>query len=169
MEQIYRAMEQVRDIYRLNKFDVIEVIRLCRASVNEYVMSYRDPDTGEVTIKGRGAAFNDGTKVENLNKKTDKHIIKHALINYLLFDRPIAETVKQCRHLIMFAGYETLHDAWDHIEDADGNHLPQTTNRWYDEDWEAPNSIRLLWTAAATLSGDAPGGGRQRLTGRVPR
>ena len=62
MEQIYRVMEQVRDIYRLNKFDVIEVIRLCRASVNEYVMSYRDPDTGEVAIKGRGAAFNDGTK-----------------------------------------------------------------------------------------------------------
>jgi hypothetical protein len=39
MEQIYRVMEQVRDIYRLNKFDVIAVIRLCRASVNEYVMS----------------------------------------------------------------------------------------------------------------------------------
>jgi hypothetical protein len=32
----------------------------------------------------------------------------------------------------MFVGYETLHDAWDHIEDADGNHLSQTTNRWYE-------------------------------------
>ena len=132
VEQIHRVMEQVRDIYRLNKFDVIEVIRLCRASVNEYVMSYRDPDTGEMAIKGRGAAFNDGTKTENLNKKTDKRIIKQALIDYLLFDKPIAETVKRCRDLIMFVGYETLHDAWDHIEDADGNHLPQTTNRWYE-------------------------------------
>jgi hypothetical protein len=72
MKQIYDVMQHVRDIYRLNKFDVIEVMRLCRASVNEYVISYRDPDTGEVAIKGRGAAFNDGTKAENLNKKTDK-------------------------------------------------------------------------------------------------
>lgn len=131
-ERIDGVMQQVRGIYRLNKFDVIEVMRLCRASVNEYVMSYRDPDTGEIAVKGRGAAFNDGTKAENLNKKTDKRIIKQALIDYLLFDRPIAETIKQCRDLIMFVGYETLHDAWDHVEDAAGNHLPQTTNRWYE-------------------------------------
>ena len=40
------------------------------------------------------AFFNDGVKTENLNKKTDKRVIKQALIDYLLFDRPIAETVR---------------------------------------------------------------------------
>ena len=44
----------------------------------------------------------------------------------------------------MFVGYESLHDAWDHIEDADGNHLPQTTNRWY----ESTNGTVLYKVAA---------------------
>ena len=80
MEQIYAAMKRVRETYDLNKFDVSEVLRLCRVSVNEYVMLYRDPDTGEIAIKGRGAAFNDGSDTENLAKKTDKAIVKRALI-----------------------------------------------------------------------------------------
>jgi hypothetical protein len=131
MQQVYAVMKEVRDIYHLNKFDVAEVLRLRRTAINDYVMSYRDPDTGTVEIKGRGA-FNDGMKAETLNKKTDKRIIKKAAIDYLMFDRPIAETIKQCRELTMFLGYETLHSAWDRIEDSEGNRLPQTTNRWYE-------------------------------------
>ena len=50
----------------------------------------------------------------------------------------------------MFVGYETLHDAWDHIEDADGNHLPQTTNRWY----KSTNGT-MLYKVAQTADGNA--------------
>ena len=130
MEPIYAAMKRVRGTYNLNKFDVTEVLRLCRVSVNEYVMSYRDPDTGEVGIKGRGAAFNDGSDTESLAKKTDRAIIKRALIQFLLFDTPIEQTIKASSDLIGFCDYATLDEAWDHIQDSHGNHLPQRTNRW---------------------------------------
>ena len=131
MEQIYAAMKSVREIYRLNKFDVVEVIRVCRVSCNEYVMSYRDPDTGEVQVKGRGALFNDGSQSQDLTKKTDRRIVKEAAINCLLFDHPTTDTIRKCRDLTMFLGYENLDKAWTHIEDSDGNHLTQNTNRWY--------------------------------------
>ena len=49
---------------------------------------------GKLKIKGRGKAFNDGTEAENLNKKTDNRIIKQAAIDCLLFDKPMADTVK---------------------------------------------------------------------------
>jgi len=128
---VYAAMKRVREVYSLNKFDVIECLRLCRASINEYVMSYRN-DAGEVAIKRRGGAFNDGSQTENLHKKTDKAIVKQALVEYLLFDTPIDHTVKGCRDLIQFCDYATLDDAFDHIEDGRGNHLAQRTNRWYE-------------------------------------
>ena len=130
LDQVYEAMKRVRAIYSLNKFDVVDVQRLCRATVNEYAMSYRED--GKLKIKGRGKAFNDGTEVENLSKKTDNRIIKRAAIDCLLFDLPVAETVKGCRDLTMFLGYESLNAAWDFITDTDGNRLEQNTNRWYE-------------------------------------
>lgn len=144
-DQIAAAMETVRGIYDLNKFEVVEVLRLCRVANNEYVMKYRDPDTGEVMIKGRGQAFNDGTEAADLGKKTDNRIIKHAAIQHLMFDRPIEQTVRECQELPMFIGYATLDDCWTHIEDTEGNKLPQNTNRWY----EATNGTVLYRVNAA--------------------
>ena len=109
---------------------MVEVIRVCRVSCNEYVMSYRDPDTGEVQVKGRGALFNDGSQSQDLTKKTDRRIVKEAAMNCLLFDHPTTDTIRKCRDLTMFLGYENLDKAWTHIEDSDGNHLTQNTNRW---------------------------------------
>ena len=36
LDQVQEAMKRVRAIYSLNKFDVVDVQRLCRATVNEY-------------------------------------------------------------------------------------------------------------------------------------
>ena len=130
-DRVYDAMKRVRTIYGTNRFDVADVQRLCRISVGEYVMVYRD-DRGNLKLKRKGKSFNDGTETEDLDKKTDFRINKKAATDYLIFDKPIEQTIRECRDLAMFVGYESLNAGWDHIEDADGNQLEQTTNRWYE-------------------------------------
>ena len=51
----------------------------------KYVMAYHGDD-GAVEVKARGGAFNDGTKTENLNKKTVWRVVKKAATDFLLFD-----------------------------------------------------------------------------------
>ena len=131
LPKIRAIMQEIAAIYDLNAFDELDVIRICRASINEYVMAYRDED-GVVKIKARGGAFNDGTKTENLNKKTVWRVVKQAAIQCLLFDKPVADTIRACRDITDFLDYATLDDAWSHIEDDAGNRLRQTTNRWYE-------------------------------------
>lgn len=36
MDQVDAAPRRVRAIYELNKFDVVEVLRLCRVNIHEY-------------------------------------------------------------------------------------------------------------------------------------
>jgi hypothetical protein len=129
VEQLHAAMDSVAGIYGVT-FEEVEIDRLCRISINEYVLSYRDTK-GERKIKARGGAFNAGEDSTSLGKKTTKRIVKQAANAQLLFGTPVTETIAACHDITAFADYSTLEKGW-HGEDGDGNRLPQRTNRWYE-------------------------------------
>jgi hypothetical protein len=74
--QLHAVMAEVAGIYGVT-FEEVEINRLCRISINEYVLSYLD-SAGDLKIKARGGAFNAGEDSTNLGKKTTKRIVKQA-------------------------------------------------------------------------------------------
>jgi hypothetical protein len=103
----------------------VDVIRVCRASINVYVMSYHG-ENGKIVQKTKGGAFNADSK------QADKIIIRKAATNFLLNDTPIAPAIRACADISQFIGYARLDPAWSHVEDAAGNRQRQRTNRWYE-------------------------------------
>ena len=156
VDDVYRVVHEWEKLTKLEMEDD-KIVKLVARDINNYTGIYKVKDGYEVHYKGSDLTRGDHKFKWNKEKKTFEYtfkdslksnsmsIVSEALLKFLLFDKPIRETIEQCDDIFRFQIISHLGSTYEKMvqESPNGDIEIQKNNRIYAGKKPSGNIIKV--------------------------
>ena len=156
VDDVYRVVHEWETLTKLEMEDD-KIVKLVARDINNYTGIYKVKDGYEVHYKGSDLTRGDHKFKWNKEKKTFEYtfkdslksnsmsIVSEALLKFLLFDKPIRETIEQCDDIFRFQIISHLGSTYEKMvhESPNGDIEIQKNNRIYAGKKPSGNIIKV--------------------------